>query len=141
MAQELTKVPVVNMKFEHLKRLIPGIKMNKVLDILPFVGVDIEDVGKDVIRVEYNPNRPDLSSDYGVARALRGLLDIETGLPKFKLAGRSGLAVTIEGTAVRKMRPYLIALVAKNGTLDDETLKQLIVMQEDLHNGVGRKRK
>lgn len=141
MAQERAKVPVVNIKFERLKRLVSGVKMNKVLDILPFIGVDIEDVSKDVIRVEYNPNRPDLSSDYGVARALRGLLDIETGLPKFKLAGRSGLAVTIEGTAVRKMRPYLIALVAKNGTLDDETLKQLIVMQEDLHNGVGRKRK
>jgi phenylalanyl-tRNA synthetase beta chain len=31
--------------------------------------------------------------------------------------------------------------VAKNGRLDDETLKQLIIMQEDLHNGVGRKRK
>jgi phenylalanyl-tRNA synthetase beta chain len=141
MAQERTKVPVVDIKFERLKRLIPGsIKMNKMLDILPFVGVDIEDVGKDVIRVEYNPNRPDLSSDYGVARALRGLLDIETGLPKFKLAGRSGLAVSIEDS-VRKIRPYLIALVAKNGTLDDETLKQLIVMQEDLHNGVGRKRR
>jgi phenylalanyl-tRNA synthetase beta chain len=135
-------VPVVNIKFERLKRLVSsGIKLNKVLDILPFIGVDIEDVNKDEVRIEYNPNRPDLSSDYGVARALRGLLDIETGLPKFKLAGRSGLAVKIEDRAVRKIRPYLIALVAKNGTLDDETLKQLLVMQEDLHSGVGRKRR
>jgi phenylalanyl-tRNA synthetase beta chain len=142
MAQERAKVPVVNIKFERLKRLISGgIKMNKVLDTLPFIGVDIEDVSKDMIRVEYNPNRPDLSSDYGVVRALRGLLDIETGLPKFKLAGRSGLAVNIDDAVVRKIRPYLIALVAKNGTLDDETLKQLIVMQEDLHNGVGRRRR
>jgi phenylalanyl-tRNA synthetase beta chain len=142
MAQERAKVPVVNIKFERLKRLISGIKMNKVLDTLPFIGVDIEDVSKDVIRVEYNPNRPDLSSDYGVVRALRGLLNIETGLPKFKLAGRSGLAVTVEdAAALRKVRPYLIALVAKNGTLDGETLKQLIVMQEDLHNGVGRRRR
>ena len=142
MAQERAKVPVVNIKFERLKRLISGgIKMNKVLDTLPFIGVDIEDVSKDMIRVEYNPNRPDLSTDYGVVRALRGLLDIETGLPKFKLAGRSGLAVNIDDAVVRKIRPYLIALVAKNGTLDDETLKQLIVMQEDLHNGVGRRRR
>ena len=141
MAQERAKVPVVNIKFERLKRLVSGgVKMNKVLDILPFIGVDIEDVAKDVIRVEYNPNRPDLSSDYGVARALRGLLDVENGLPKFKLAGRSGFAVSIENS-VRKIRPYLIALVAKNGSLDDETLKQLIVMQEDLHNGVGRRRR
>jgi phenylalanyl-tRNA synthetase beta chain len=141
MAQERAKVPVVNIKFERLKRLISGIKMDKVLDTLPFIGVDIEDVGKDMIRVEYNPNRPDLSSDYGVVRALRGLLNIETSLPKFKLAGRSGLAVSVEDAALRKIRPYLIALVAKNGTLDDETLKQLIGMQEDLHNGVGRRRR
>ena len=114
--------------------------MDTVLEMLPFVALDIEGVDKDIVRVEYNPNRPDLSSDYGVARALRGLLEIETGMPKFKLAGKSGLAVSIEAT-VRKIRPYAIAFVAKNGRLDDETLKQLIIMQEDLHNGVGRNRK
>jgi phenylalanyl-tRNA synthetase beta chain len=140
MAQERAKVPVVNIKLERLKKLIPGVKMGKVLDMLPFVALDIEGVDKDIVRVEYNPNRPDLSSDYGVARALRGLLEIETGMPKFKLAGKSGLSVTVEAT-VRKIRPYVIAFVAKNGRLDDETLKQLIMMQEDLHNGVGRKRK
>src|SRR5918992_666484 len=140
MAQGRANVPVVNIKLERLKKLIPGVKMNKVLDMLPFVALDIEDVDKDVIRVEYNPNRPDLSSDYGVARALRGLFEIETGMPKFKLAGKSGLAVRVED-AVKKIRPYVVAFVAKNGTLDDETLKQLIAMQEDLHNGVGRKRK
>jgi phenylalanyl-tRNA synthetase beta chain len=140
MAQERAKVPVVNIKFERLKELIPDVKMDKVIDMLPFVALDIEGVDKDIVRVEYNPNRPDLSSDYGVARALRGLLEIETGMPKFKLAGKSGLSVTVEAT-VRKIRPYVIAFVAKNGRLDDETLKQLIMMQEDLHNGVGRKRK
>ncbi len=140
MAQECAKVPVVNIKFERLKKLIPGVKMDKVLNMLPFVALDIEGVDKDIVRVEYNPNRPDLSSDYGVARALRGLLEIETGMPKFKLAGKSGLALTVEAM-VSKIRPYAIAFVAKNGRLDDETLKQLIIMQEDLHNGVGRERK
>ena len=140
MAQERAKVPVVNIKFERLKKLIPGVKMDKVLNMLPFVALDIEGVDKDIVRVEYNPNRPDLSSDYGVARALRGLLEIETGMPKFNLAGKSELALTVEAT-VSKIRPYAIAFVAKNGRLDDETLKQLIIMQEDLHNGVGRERK
>jgi phenylalanyl-tRNA synthetase beta chain len=140
MAQERAKVPVVNIKFERLNKLIPGVKIDKVLDMLPFVALDIEGIEKDVVRVEYNPNRPDFSSDYGVARAMRGLLEIETGMPKFRLAGKSGVVVTVEA-AVRKIRPYVVAFVAKNGRLDDETLKQLIVMQEDLHNGVGRKRK
>src|ERR687893_2760689 len=140
MAQERAKVPVVNIKFERLKKLISGIKMNKVLDTLPYIGVDIEDVGKDMIRVEYNPNRPDLSSDYGVVRALRGLLEVQTGLPALKIDGKSGLSVRVDNR-VTKIRPHMMALVARNGTLDDETLKQLISMQEDLHNGVGRKRR
>ena len=133
-------MPVVRIKFERLRKLLPSIPTDAVLHALPFVGLDIEDIDQDVIRVEYNPNRPDLSSDYGVARALRGLLEVETGLPKLKLLGKSGLAVMVDST-VRKIRPYLVALVARNGTLDDETLKQLISMQEDLHNGIGRKRK
>ncbi|MDQ5875797.1 MAG: phenylalanine--tRNA ligase subunit beta, partial [Thermoproteota archaeon] len=133
-------MPVVRIKFERLRKLLPSIPTDTVLHALPFVGLDIEDIDQDVIRVEYNPNRPDLSSDYGVARALRGLLEVETGLPKLKLPGKSGLAIRVDST-VRKIRPYLVALVARNGTLDDETLKQLISMQEDLHNGIGRKRK
>ena len=133
-------MPVVNVTIERLKKLVSGIKMEKVLDMLPFVGLDIEDIDKNVIRLEYNPNRPDFSSDYGIARALRGLLEIETGIPKFKISGKSGLAIRVE-PAVRRIRPYIAAVVARNGILDDETINQLIGMQEDLHNGVGRKRK
>ena len=133
-------MPVVSIKFERLKKLLPGVPMDTVLNTLPFVGLDIEDIDQDVIRVEYNPNRPDLSSDYGVVRALRGLLEVETGLPTLKINGKSGLSVRVDNR-VTKIRPHVMALVARNGTLDDETLKQLISMQEDLHNGVGRKRR
>lgn len=133
-------MPVVNVAVDRLKKLIPGINVNKALDILPFVGLDIEGIDDNVIRVEYNPNRPDFSSDYGIARALRGLLEIETGIPKFKIAGKSGLTVKVD-PSVKKARPYIVALVARNGRLDDATIKQLIAMQEDLHNGIGRRRK
>jgi len=133
-------MPVVNVTVNRLKKFVPGVKVDKALDMLPFVALDIEGVDNDTIRVEYNPNRPDFSSDYGITRALRGLLGIETGIPKFKLAGKSGLAVKVD-PSVRKVRPFIVALVAKDGRVDDETIKQLIAMQEDLHNGVGRRRK
>src|SRR5919109_4299708 len=133
-------MPVVNLTVDRLKKFVSGIHMEKVLDMLPFVGLDIEDIDKNIIRVEYNPNRPDFSSDYGIARALRGLLEIETGIPKFKISGKSGLAIRVE-PAVRRIRPYIAAVVARNGKLDDETITQLIAMQEDLHNGIGRNRK
>jgi len=133
-------MPVVNVAVERLKKFVPGVKLEKALEMLPFVALDIEGVDDGVVRVEYNPNRPDFSSDYGIARALRGLLEIETGIPKFRMSGRSGLAIKVN-PAVKKIRPHIMGLVAKNGRLDDETIKQLIAMQEDLHNGVGRRRK
>ena len=40
-----------------------------------------------------------------------------------------------------KIRPFVTGIVAKNGKIDDKTLKQLITMQEDLHFGIGRRRK
>jgi phenylalanyl-tRNA synthetase beta chain len=140
MAQERAKMPVVNVTVERLKRLVPGVKLDKALDMLPFVALDIEGVDNNVIRVEYNPNRPDFSSDYGIARALRGLLGIETGIPNFKIAGKSGWTVKVD-PAIKRIRAFIVALVARNGKLDDETIKQLIAMQEDLHNGIGRRRK
>lgn len=140
MAQERAKMPVVNVTVGRLKKFIPGVRVDRALEMLPFVALDIEGADDNVIRVEYNPNRPDFSSDYGIARALRGLLGIETGLSKFRMAGRSGLAIRVD-PAVRRIRPRIVALVARNGKLDDETIRQLIAMQEDLHNGVGRRRK
>jgi phenylalanyl-tRNA synthetase beta chain len=140
MAKERAKMPVVNVTVDRLKKFIPGVKVDKALDMLPFVALDIEGADDNIVRIEYNPNRPDFSSDYGIARALRGLLGIETGLPKFRMAGRSGLAIRVD-PAVRRIRPHIVALVARNGRLDDETIRQLIAMQEDLHNGVGRRRK
>jgi phenylalanyl-tRNA synthetase beta chain len=134
-------VPVVSIKLERLRKLLPGVPMERVLNFLPFVGLDIEDSDQNIIRVEYSPNRPDLSSDFGVVRALRGLLEVETGLPRLKLAGKSRVTVRVVDSTIRKIRPYVVALVARNGTLDGETLRQLISMQEDLHNGVGRKRR
>ena len=133
-------MPVVNVTIERLKKFVPGVRADKALDMLPFVGLDIEGIENDTVRVEYNPNRPDFSSDYGIARALRGLMGIETGLPKFKIAGKSGLSVDVH-PSVGKVRPRIVALVAENGELDDETIRQIIAMQEDLHNGIGRRRK
>lgn len=133
-------MPVVNVTLDRLKKFLPGIKVEKALDMLPFVGLDIEGVDGNVLRVEYNPNRPDFSSDYGIARALSGLVGKETGMPRFRLAGKSGLVIKVD-RAVKKVRPFVVALVARSGRLDDETIKQLIAMQEDLHNGVGRRRK
>jgi phenylalanyl-tRNA synthetase beta chain len=132
-------MPVVAFTFDRLNKFFPGKKLDDILEILPFIGVDIEGIDNAAVRIEYNPNRPDFASDYGIARAAKGLLGIETGIPKFKLSGRSECAVKVD-KSTKQLRPFIISLVAKNGKLDEETIKQLITMQEDLQNVIGRRR-
>ncbi len=133
-------MPVVNFTIKRLNKLLPGIDLNQVLELLPFIGLDIEGIDSEVLRIEYNPNRPDFASDYGIVRALRGLLEIETGLPKFKLNKEvNKYSVNIDNS-VRGNRPYIVALIAKNGTLGNGTIIQLEGMKDDLQNGIGRGR-
>ena len=119
---------------------MPGVAEDRIMDMLPFAGLDIEGVDAGTVRVEYNPNRPDFSSDYGIFRALRGIMGIEVGPPKFKLGGKPGFSLAVD-SQTKDVRPYIVALVARGGTLDDQTIRQLIAMQEDLHDGIGRRRK
>jgi phenylalanyl-tRNA synthetase beta chain len=132
-------LPVVEFIFERFKKFFPGRKLDDVLRTLPYIGLDIESIDREGVRLEYNPNRPDFASDYGIARAVKGLLGTEEGIPKFKLAGRSGFVIQVD-RSTKQIRPWIVSLVAKNGELDEETIKQLITMQEDLQNVIGRKR-
>lgn len=139
MAKEGAKVPVVSITSSRLRKMIPGVSEEKILDMLPFAGLDIEGVDNGTIRIEYNPNRPDFSSDYGIIRSLRGIMGIETGPPTIAIQN-SGASIVLQG-AVKSVRPYVFALVARGGKLDDAAVKQLVSMQEDLHEGMGRRRK
>lgn len=139
MAKEYSALPVVTLYHNRLKKLVRRKSVEKILEMLPQIALDIEEQAKDYVRVEYNPNRPDFSTDYGIARALNGIFSIDKGLPKFQY-GKSGISVNID-QSVNKVRPYVVALVAMNGKLDKEGIRQIISMQEDIHKGIGRNRK
>ncbi len=132
-------MPVIQLSLTHLGQYCKNkADQKKILDALPYLGLDIEDQEKDTVSVEYSPNRPDFSSEVGIARSLAGLLGVETGAPKYTFLP-SKFKVSVEEDTVRNVRPAIQALYAEI-SVGDETIKQLIAMQEDLHNGVGRKR-
>ena len=131
-------MPVVRLEFSRLTEMV-GAGRKEILDRLPYVGLDVESADSRSVRVEYSPNRPDLGTDYGVARALKGLLGTETGLPQFQTAP-TGITVTVD-RRLSKVRPYIACCVATGLDLDDEDVRQIISLQEDLHNGLGRKRR
>ncbi len=133
-------MPVVTLYYNRVKKILgKSIPKAKLVETLPFIGLDIEDETEDHINVEYSPNRPDYSTDYGIITGLQGLLGIKTGMPVLKI--KPGKNSVKAEQSVSKVRPYVTAIEARNGKLDDETIRQIITMQEDLHNGLGRRRK
>ena len=134
-------MPVVELNLNRIQKLV-GKKSDrkKILDALPFLGLDIESQDGDNVRVEFSPNRPDYSTDFGIALGLQGLLGIKTGILKTNVKKQGDYQIKVDPTT-SKIRPFVTGIIAKNGSIDDDSIKQLMNMQEDLHFGIGRKRK
>ncbi len=133
-------MPVVTLNYSSLQKLIGKVSKKQISELLPFLGLDIESEENNQVRVEYSPNRPDYSTDIGIALGLQGLLGIKTGAVKLKVKKSKDYSIKVNSD-VSKIRPYVTAIVAKNGKIDSKILEQFIQMQEDLHMGIGRKRK
>ena len=79
-------MPVVELNLNRIKKLVSGnITKKKIIDVLPFLGLDIESQDGDEIRIEYSPNRPDYSTDFGIALGLQGLLAVKKGVQKVNI--------------------------------------------------------
>ncbi|MFO0791705.1 MAG: phenylalanine--tRNA ligase subunit beta [Pirellulales bacterium] len=95
-----------------------------------------------VMRLDLLADRPDLFDVGGLARALRGTLGIESGLPKYDVKP-SGLTVTVDQSVLEKSsyRPYIACAVMTLPPVDETSLVAIMKLQENLHWGVGRDRK
>ncbi len=134
-------MPVINFNLDDLRSLM-GTKMEdrEILDRIPMIGADFHDydeVTKEA-SIEFFPNRPDLYSVEGLARALRAFFDIELGLRTYDMAS-SDIVMRVD-PSVKGVRPYVVGAVIRNVTLDDRAIRSLMELQEKLHTTVGRKR-
>lgn len=95
-----------------------------------------------VIRLDLLPARPDLFDVGGIARALKGYLGIETGLPEYPVAGPQ-LTVEVDANLrqAQSFRPFIGCAVVTMPPIDAYLLRVLMKMQESLHWGIGRDRK
>jgi len=133
-------MPVVDLALSRLQGLLGGRASGKaILEALPFLGLDIESESGDEVRVEYSPNRPDYSTDYGIALGLEGLLGIRRGGVDLKVR-RDDYRIRAD-PSVSRIRPFVTGICALGGTVDGNMIRQLMAMQEDLHFGIGRRRK
>jgi phenylalanyl-tRNA synthetase beta chain len=130
-------MPVITLPFGYLESLV-GTDRQTILDQIPMFGADIERIEEDHADIEFFANRPDLYSTEGVARALRGFLGIETGLPEYSVSA-SGMEFTVD-PGLAEIRPYLGSAVIRNIQLNEGAIVSLMGLQEALHWAVGRGR-
>ncbi len=111
-------------------------KVEEILGTLSNIGVPSE-LKEGIIVAEVTPNRPDLFPVEGIVRAL--LLYKGGKAPTYKVKG-GGYKMSV-GKGVEKIRPFVRCGVVKGVDISDETIKDIMQMQEKLHDTVGRRRK
>jgi phenylalanyl-tRNA synthetase beta chain len=131
-------LPVVRIDLRRFSKMV-GAGRARILDRLPYIGLDIEGADEDSVRVEYSPNRPDYGTDFGISRSLKGLLGKEVGMPHYPV-NPSGVSVSVDAK-LSFVRPFIACATATGLRLGAEDVRQIISLQEDLHNGLGRRRK
>lgn len=105
---------------------------------MSMLGMEAETAG-DEIKLEITHNRPDLLSPEGVARALKGFLRIETGMPSYIVIGSR---VTVEvDRSTEEVRPYIAAGIVEEVKLTDSVIASLMQLQEKLHASLCRNRR
>ncbi|QUH22840.1 phenylalanine--tRNA ligase subunit beta [Methanobacterium alkalithermotolerans] len=132
-------MPVITFGYQDLQDSGVDINPEKLIEILPMIGSDIEDFDEETVKVEFFPNRPDQLSVEGVARTLKGFLGIEKGLPAYDVEKTSMKVYVDENLA--EIRPYISFAIVENIKMDEQKLKQIMEFQEDLHWVIGRDRK
>lgn len=112
---------------------------NALIDAITQLGCSVEESDVKEIQVEVGPNRPDLLSEPGLARALSSYFGVEKGLKKYSVK-KSSYSVVVE-SSTKDIRGYTACAVVKGLTFDDEKIKEIIQIQEKLHVTYGRNRK
>ena len=132
-------MPTIVLKKSVLEKVIgKKLPIDKLKDRISMLGTNLEKIESDEIHVEIFPNRPDLLSEQGFARAFSSFIGIKTGLREYKIKSSNCKVIVDKSVA---MRPYTACAILKNLKFNDERIREIIQMQEKLATTHGRKRK
>ena len=107
---------------------------------LEYAKTELDGAEGDKIKLKAaDTNRPDLWSEEGIARVIRGIHGSLRGMPK--LAAKKGTKKILVDFGLEKVRPFVSGFVAEGISVTDDMLRSMINMQENLSENYGRKRK
>ncbi len=133
-------MPLVTFKYQDFSQLLGHtIPKEKLIEKLPMIGGDFSHATDEEINIEFFPNRPDLTSVEGIARASRAYFEFKPGLQTYTLT-TSDVTLHVD-PSVKKIRPFVTIALVKNVTMSSELIISLMGLQEKLHIGLGRNRK
>ncbi len=131
-------MPIITLPYNDLEELT-GTDKDMIIKRVPMIGADIERIEEESIDIEFFPDRPDLYSVEGVARAMRGFLDIETGFCDYEVRPYQ-IEVSMDAQ-IENIRPVFGCAVVRGLRFTSTSIKSLMDLQESLHWGLGRDRK
>ncbi len=132
-------MPTVTLNKTIFEQLVgKSLTLEQLKDRISMLGTDLESIEGNQINVEIFPNRPDMLSEQGFARAFSSFIGVKTGLRKYTLQ-KSNLNVKVDKSVA--MRPYTACAIIKNLKLNDEKIRELMQIQEKLATTHGRNRK
>ncbi|MBW2998188.1 phenylalanine--tRNA ligase subunit beta, partial [Candidatus Woesearchaeota archaeon] len=133
-------MPTVKLNKKVFEELVgKTLPIEELKDRISMLGTDLEGIEGNEINVEVFPNRPDMLSEQGFARAFSSFIGEKTGFRKYDVK-KSNEKVIVE-SSTSKVRPYTACAIVKNIKFDDEKIKEVIQIQEKLHVTYGRNRK
>jgi len=137
-------LPTVETSFEDLQSLL-GIQLptntEELNEILSYVKGEVEHLSEGELSIEIkDSNHPDLWSVEGIARALKGFLDLEKGMKNYVVAGASGIDISVD-PALENIRPYIACAVVRNVGLTDVVIRGMMHLQDKLDQTYGRRRR
>lgn len=132
-------MPTVTLNKRVLEKLVgKRLPLKKLEDRISYLGTDLEGIKGNEINVEVFPNRPDMLSEQGFARAFSSFIGVKTGLRKYKVK-KSGFKVIVDKSVT--MRPYTVCALIKNMKFTDERIRETMQLQEKLSTTHGRSRR
>ena len=133
-------MPVVTFDYNDFIDILGyQIPKEQLLEKMPMIGADLDRVEDDEISIEFFPDRPDLTSVEGIARAARTFFGFTQGITHYPIK-KSDIVVTVD-KSVKTVRPYVTTALVTNVTMSDALIASLMDLQEKLHFGLGRNRK
>lgn len=132
---------MTNVRFSR-KEFEKEVKLTKEAEEkISLFGTPLEALDSNEIEIEIFPNRPDLISLQGYLRGFKAFLGKSPGLQKYKIKKpEKNYKVKID-SSVKSVRPFTACAIVKNLKFDDESIKEIVDLQEKLHATIGRNRK